>query len=96
MGNKEAFWFAKDSNKRNTKCLNCGTSSHIAKDCCKQKQNKKYGSFCKMNNHDRSECRKFKNGTRNNASANLLREMNSAEEKGFCFIASSDNSFSYE
>ena len=44
-----------------------------------------------MNNHDRSECRKLKNGSSNNESANLLREMNSADEKGFCFFASSDN-----
>ena len=44
-----------------------------------------------MNNHDRSECSKLKNGTSNNESANLLREMNSADEKGFCFFASNDN-----
>ena len=66
MGHKEAFCFAKDSNKRNMKCHNCGTSGHIAKDCREPKQNKKYCSLCKMNNHDRSECRKLKNGTSNN------------------------------
>ena len=44
-----------------------------------------------MNNHDHSECRKLKNGTSNNESANLLREMNSAHEKGFCFFSSNDN-----
>ena len=43
-----------------------------------------------MNNHDRSECRKPKNGTSNNESANLLREINSADGKGFCFFGSSD------
>ena len=90
MGHKEAFCFAKDSNKRNVKCHNCGTSGHIAKDCRKPKQNKKYCSLCKKINHDRSECRKL--GTSNNESANSLREMNSADEKGFCFFASSDNS----
>ena len=67
------------------KCHNCGTSGHIAN------QNKKYCSFCKMNNHGRSECRKFKNGTSNNESANLLREMKSADETGFCFFARCDN-----
>ena len=44
-----------------------------------------------MSNHNRSECRNLKNGTSNNESANLLREMNSAYEKGFRFFASSDN-----
>ena len=33
----------------------------------------------------------LKKGTINNESANFLREMNSADEKGFCFFASSDN-----
>ena len=91
MGYKEAFCFAKDSNKRNMKCHNGGSSGHIAKDCRKPKQNKKYCSFCKMNNNDSSECCKLKNGTSNNELANLLRELNSADEKGFGFFASSDN-----
>ena len=90
MGHKEAFCFANHSNKRNVKCHNCGNSGHVAKDCRKPKQNKKYCSFCKMNNHDRSKFRKLKNGTSNNESAILLREMNSADEKGFCVFASSD------
>ena len=47
--------------------------------------------FCKMNNHDRSKCHELKNGTSNNESANLLREMNSTYEKGFCLFASSDS-----
>ena len=44
-----------------------------------------------MNNHDLSECRKLKYGTSNKESANSLREMSLADEKGFCFFASSDN-----
>ena len=47
IGHKEAFCFAKDSNKRNMKCHNCGTSDHLAKDCRKPKQNKKYCFFAK-------------------------------------------------
>ena len=43
-----------------------------------------------MNNHDRSEWRKLQNGTSNKESANLLREIISADEKGFCFYASND------
>ena len=86
MGRKEAFFFAKDSNKTNLK-YNCGISGHIAKDCRKPKQNKKYCSFCEMNNHDRRECRKLKNINSNNKSANLLREMISADEKGVCFFS---------
>ena len=69
MGHKEAFCFAKDSNRRNMNCHNCGTSGHIAKNCYKPKQ-KKYCFFCKMNNHDHSECHKLKNGTSNTESAN--------------------------
>ena len=92
MGDKEAFCFAKDSNERNLKCHNCGVSGNIAKDCRKPKQNIKYCSFCKINNRDRSECRKLRNATSSNESANLLREMNLVDEKGFCFFASSDNS----
>ena len=43
-----------------------------------------------MNNHDRSKCRKFKNGTVYNESANLLCEMNSIHERGILFFASGD------
>ena len=65
MGHKEAYRFATDSTKRNMKYHNCGTSGRLAKDCLKPKQIKKYCYSCKMNNHDRSECRKLKNGTSN-------------------------------
>ena len=42
IGDKEEFCFAQDSNNRNMKCHNCGTSGHLAKNCRKIKQNKKY------------------------------------------------------
>ena len=41
MGQDEAFWFAKDSNKRKMKCHNCGTPGHLAKDCRKTKTKQK-------------------------------------------------------
>ena len=86
MGHKEAFYLAKDSNKRNKKCQNCGPLGHLASDCRKRKQKKKNCSLRKMIIHHRSECRKLKNSTSKNESANLLREMNSTCEKGFCFM----------
>ena len=73
------------------KCHNCDVSGHLAKHCHKPKRNKNYCSFCNTNNHDRSAGHKLKNGTSTTESAKLLRKMNSAEEKDFCFFASSDN-----
>ena len=83
-GHKEVFCFAKNSNKRNMKCHNFSTSGHLAKDCRNPKQNKQYCSF-KKNNHDCSNCRKLKNGTSNNESADLLLEIKSSRNKVLFF-----------
>ena len=90
MAQKEAFCSARHSNERNMKCHNCGTLGHLAKDCLKPIENEKYSCLCKMNNHDRSKCRKFENGTVYNESANLLCEMNSIYGRGILFFASGD------
>ena len=66
MGNKEEFCFANDSNKNNINCHIFCTSGHLAKDCCKPRQNKNYCSFYKKNNLDSSDSLKLKNRTINN------------------------------
>ena len=93
MAQKEAFCFARHSNKRNMKCHNCGTLGHLVEDCRKPIENEKYSSVCKMNNHDRRKSRKFENGTVCNESTNLLREMNSIYGRGILFFASGDENF---